>query len=161
MLKPLSAILATLVATMSYPVSADAQATISSAENIYAELAALPKAERARRIEDGARKEGRFFLIHTLRGAEGAGHVELFRKRYPFLTLDVAGDIGSQDAAERLLAEESAGRHLTDVVITAVMDLNELIRRDYVARYPTPATDAILPPYRPFIDRDNKWIPWF
>jgi hypothetical protein len=107
---------------------------LSKAETIYAELAALPTAERSRRIEQGARLEGKVVLIHTLRGEVGAGHVDLFHKRYPFLQLDVTGDIGSQDAAERLLAEEAAGRHLTDSIITAVMDLSELIRRDYVAR---------------------------
>jgi len=32
------------------------------------------------------------------------------------------------------------------------MDLNELIRRNYVARYPTPAVEALLPQYRAFID---------
>jgi iron(III) transport system substrate-binding protein len=134
---------------------------LSNVEKIYAELAALPKAERARRIEEGARQEGKLVLVHTLRGPLGAGHVDLFHRRYPFLALDVAGEIGSQDAAERLLAEETAGRHLTDEIVTAVMDLNELIRRNLVARYPTPAVEAILPQYRAFIDRQSRWIPWF
>jgi iron(III) transport system substrate-binding protein len=134
---------------------------LSPVETIYAGLAKLPKAERARRIEDGARRDGKLVLVHTLRGALGAGHVDLFHRRFPFLALDVAGEIGSQDAAERLLAEEAAGRHLTDVIVTAVMDLNELIARNFVARYPTPAVEVLLPQYRAFIDRDNKWIPWF
>src|SRR5262245_2822497 len=143
------------------PGLAAAQQRLSTVETLYAELAALPAAERARRIEGGARREGKLVLVHTLRGTLGAGHVDLFRKRYPFLTLDVAGEIGSQDAAERLYAEEVAGRDLTDVIVTAVMDLAELIRRDFVAHYPTPAVEAILPQYRAFIDRDNKWLPWF
>ena len=63
-------------------------------------------------------------------------------------------DIGS-------IAEETAGRHLTDEIVTAVMDLDELLRRHLVARYPTPAVAAILPQYRAFIDRENRWIPWF
>ncbi len=140
--------------------SAAAQERLSAVEKVYAELATLPAAERARRIEDGARREGKLVLVHTLRGTLGAGHVDLFRKRYPFLALDVTGEIGSQDAAERLYAEETAGRHLTDVIVTAVMDLAELIRHNFVARYPTPAVAAILPQYRAFIDRENKWLPW-
>jgi iron(III) transport system substrate-binding protein len=150
-----------LAAILSFGDARAQNASLSKVEALYAELAALPKAERAKRIEDGARREGKIVLVHTLRGELGAGHVDLFRKRYPFLRLDVAGEIGSQDAAERLLAEEAAGRHLTDAIITAVMDLNELIRRNFVARYPTPAVEALLPQYRPFIDRENKWIPWF
>jgi iron(III) transport system substrate-binding protein len=155
---------AAAAATIAALTSAFAQGApdkLSKAEAIYAELAALPKAERSRRIEQGARQEGKVVLIHTLRGEVGAGHVDLFHKRYPFLQLDVTGDIGSQDAAERLLAEEAAGRHLTDSIITAVMDLNDLMRRDYVARYPTPAVAALLPQYRGFIDLQNRWIPWF
>lgn len=149
-------------AALAFPTCAGAQPIpLSGPEKIYAELAALPRAERSRRIEDGARAEGKLVLVHTLRGSLGAGHVELFRKRYPFLALDVAGEVGSQDAAERLLAEESAGRHLTDAIVTAVMDLDELLRRNQVARYPTPAVDAILPRYRGFIDSENRWIPWF
>jgi iron(III) transport system substrate-binding protein len=142
-------------------VGAPARSQPSNVEKLYAELAALPAPERAQRIEAGARREGKLVLIHTLRGALGAGHVDLFRKRYPFLTLDVAGEIGSQDAAERLYAEETVGRHLTDVIVTAVMDLAQVIRRDFVARYPTPAIAAILPQYRAFIDRENKWLSWF
>ncbi len=151
-------------AILSAPAGVLAQAVpqpLSAAERIYAELAALPKAERSRRIEQGARAEGKLVLVHTLRGPLGAGHVELFHRRYPFLALDVAGEIGSQDAAERLLAEETAGRHLTDAIVTAVMDLDELIRRGEVARFPTPAVEAILPRYRGFIDPQNRWIPWF
>ncbi len=152
-------IAATLLATAG--AAAAQQPPLSGPEKIYAELAALPKAERSAHIEQGARAEGKLVLVHTLRGALGAGHVELFHKRYPFLTLDVAGEIGSQDAAERLLTEETAGRHLTDAIVTAVMDLDELLRRNQVARYPTPAVDAILPRYRAFIDPQNRWIPWF
>jgi iron(III) transport system substrate-binding protein len=150
-------------ASLAIPAGARAQSAPppSAAEKIYAELAALPNPERSRRIEQGARQEGKLVLVHTLRGALGAGHVELFRRRYPFLALDVASEVGSQDAAERLLAEETAGRHLTDAIVTAVMDLDELIRRNQVARYPTPAVDAILPRYRAFIDLQNRWIPWF
>src|SRR5258705_10876936 len=55
-----------------------ASAQLSQVETLYAELAKLPKAERSNRIEDGARREGKIVLVHTLRGALGAGHVELF-----------------------------------------------------------------------------------
>jgi len=152
---------AAAAATILATANASTQERLSTVEKLYAELAALPAPERAQRIEAGARREGNLALVHTLRGELGAGHVDLFRKRYPFLALDVAGEIGSQDAAERLYAEETVGHHLTDVIVTAVMDLAQVIRRDFVARYPTPATEAILPQYRAFIDRENRWLPWF
>ena len=133
---------------------------LSSVEKIYADLAKLPPQERQKQIEDGARKEGKLDIIQTLRGTEGSGHLALFKKRYPFVDLDATLDIGAQDAAGRLLAEETAGRHLTDVIVTSVPDLSELLLRNYLARYPTPADDLILPQYKKFIDPQNRWVAW-
>src|SRR5215475_10981036 len=91
-------LIALAVSFTSLPAAAQTQ----SADAIYADLAKLPAAERQKRIEDGARREGRLVLIHTMRGNLSVDHVALFRKRYPFLHVDLQGDIGSQDATERL-----------------------------------------------------------
>ena len=121
----------------------------------------LPAAERQKRLEDGARKEGRLTLIHTMRGSLSINHVALFQKRYPFLNVSLEGDIGSQDAAERLYAEETAGRHLTDLINVALPDLTALIGRNMIARFTTPAIDKVLPPYKGFIDQEGRWTPWY
>jgi len=141
-----------------FPLSAAAQTT---PDQIYAEIAKLPAAERQQRLEDGARREGKLVLIHTMRGNLSVDHVALFKKRYPFLSVSLEGDIGSQDAAERLYAEETAGRHLTDVINIALPDVTTLAGKTMVARYPTPAVAALLPPYRGFIDAENRWTPWY
>jgi iron(III) transport system substrate-binding protein len=157
------AVLAGLVAVvrLAGPAPAQSNDDFSDVEKIYAKLAQLPAAERTQQVEDGARREGKLVLVHTMRGAEGAAHVALFHQRYPFLALDVTKDIGSQDAAERLTDEETAGRHLTDVINVALPDMSELVKRNQVARFPTPATAAILPKYRGFIDPQNRWTPWY
>jgi iron(III) transport system substrate-binding protein len=141
------------------PLHARAQAI--SAEAIYAELAKLPAAERMKRLEEGARREGRLAIIHTMRGSESADHVALFGKRFPFLKIDFQSDIGSQDAAERLYAEETAGRHLTDVINVALPDLVTLTARNMLARLNSPSVAAILPPYRGFVDPEGRWTPWY
>jgi iron(III) transport system substrate-binding protein len=132
-----------------------------TADRAYAELASLPPAERAKRIEDGARAEGRLAMIHTMRGSLSIDHVALFQKRYPFLKIELEGDIGSQDATEHLYTEETAGRHLTDVVNVALPDLTQLRNRDMLARFSSPAVATILPPYRGFIDPQGRWTPWY
>src|SRR3954469_7944544 len=141
--------------------SADGIAQTVPVDKIYADLAKLPAAERQQRIEEGARKEGKLILIHTMRGNLSVDHVALFKKRYPFLTVELEGDIGSQDATERLYAEETAGRHLTDVINVALPDLTTLTAKDMMARFETPEIKAVLPPYRGFIDPENRWIPWY
>jgi len=142
-----------------WPLPALAQAP--SVDTIYADLAKLPAAERQKRIEDGARREGRLVIIHTMRGNLSVDHVNLFRKRYPFLRVDLEGDIGSQDATERLYAEETAGRHLTDVINVALPDLVTLTAKNMLARFKTPAVEALLPPYRGFIDAEGLSTPWY
>ena len=134
------------------------RAPLTEVEALYAELAKLPAEERAKRIEDGARREGRLSFIHSWRGQLGRRHVQLFEKRYPFIKIEVT-DIGSQDAAERLLAEETAGRHLTDIVSLAVGDMGDIV--DLVAHYPTPATERIFDRYKAFIDPQNRWVPFY
>src|SRR5712691_2323114 len=150
--------LAALAASLCHQPSASAQT--SAVEKLYADIAKLPATERQKRLEEGARKEGKLVLIHTMRGNLSTDHVALFRKRYPFLTVELEGDIGSQDAAERLYAEETAGRHFTDLINVGLPDLATLTAKDMLARLPTKAVEAVLPPYRSFIDGEGRWTPW-
>ena len=151
--------LALLAALVGHPAPATAQS--SATDKIYADLAALPPEARSKRIEDGARSEGKLVIIHTMRGNLSTDHVELFRKRYPFLKIELEGDIGSQDAAERLYTEETAGRHLTDVVNVALPDLSALRAKGMLARFVSPATASILPRYQGFIDAQGHWTAWY
>jgi iron(III) transport system substrate-binding protein len=133
--------------------------TLNKVEQIYADLAKLPAKERAEKIEAGARREGKLTMINTYRG-QNVQQTALFKKRYPFLDFDSLNDIGSQDAAERLFAEETAGRHLTDVVTGSITDFRPALDAEMIARYPTPAAAAILPRFNGFKDPENRWLPW-
>ena len=154
--------IAGLTAGFMLVVNAGAQegSQLSAVEQLYADLAKLPAAERQKRIEDGARKEGVLNLIHTIRGTLGRNHIALFEKRYAFVRVQNTG-IGSQDAAEQLVAEETAGRHLTDVISVAIPDLTDVLKRGLAARYPTPAAAAILPQYAAFKDPENRLTAWY
>ena len=132
-------------------------AGLSPAEKIYADLEKLPASERAAQIEAGARKEGAITLIQTLRSTLGDGQIALFQKRYPFLKVDWTTSLGSPEATERLLAEEAAGRHLTDAVNVAILDFAEVLQQDFLARYKSPVDDRVLPPYRKFADPRDRW----
>ena len=132
----------------------------SPAEKVYQGLAKLSPEERAKKLVEGARKEGKLNFIHTLRGKLGRGHVRLFEKRYSFLKVEMA-DMGSQDSAERLIAEETAGRHLTDIISLAVPDLPVILKQDLVANYPTPASRRIGKKYQGFLDKENRWLPYY
>ena len=133
---------------------------LSPVEQLYADLAKLPEAERLARLEAGARKEGALAFIHSWRYELARNHIALFNKRYPFIKVEYV-DIGSQDAAERMVTEETAGRHLTDIANIAVPDLPYLLSRRIEARYPTPAAKRIFPQYQHMIDPENRWLPFY
>jgi iron(III) transport system substrate-binding protein len=131
-----------------------------STDQLYNSLAKLPADQREKRLEEGARSEGKLNFVHTWRGKNARDHANLFAKRYPFIKLDM-GDLGSQDAAERFIAEETAGRHLTDVLTLGVPDMAVILKQNLVAKYPTPAIKRILKQYQNFIDKENRWVPWY
>ena len=154
-----SASLIILATILSFSPPAAAQADKSPVEQLFAELAKLEPAERQKRLEDGARKEGKVWLV-TMGNELGRQHTALFQKRYPFLTIEPAG-MGSQDKAEQFIAEETAGRHLTDAMSVAVPVLADIARMRLIAEYPTPAATRILPQYHGFLDPQNRWLPWY
>jgi iron(III) transport system substrate-binding protein len=135
-------------------------AAAQSPERLFAELAKLKADQREKRLEEGARKEGKLNFIHTFRGKLARDHVRLFEKRYPFVKVEMA-DMGSQDAAERFIAEETAKRHLTDIISLAVPDLPVILKQNLIANYPTPATRRVPKQFQGFLDKENRWVPWY
>jgi iron(III) transport system substrate-binding protein len=130
------------------------------AEKLYGELSKLKPDQREKRLEEGARKEGKLSFVHTWRGKLAKSHIAVFEKRYPYLKVEMS-DLGSQDAAERFIAEERVGRHLTDALSLAVPDLAVILRQNISAKYSTPATGKILKQYQGFLDPENRWTPWY
>jgi ABC-type Fe3+ transport system substrate-binding protein len=132
---------------------------LSSAERLFADLAKLSPSERQARIVEGAKKEGKFRFVHSLRGDLGREHADLFRERYPFVTVELS-ELGSQDAAERLVTEETVGRHITDAVVSETPDLTEVLKRDLAARYVSPEIRRVLKQYEYLVDGENRWVPF-
>jgi iron(III) transport system substrate-binding protein len=132
---------------------------LTPAEQLYAELAKLDDTERAKRIEEGAKKEGTFALVSGVGGEIGRNHTRLFEKRYPFLKVERT-ERGAEDAADLFVMEQSAGRHLTDVYTFSVASAGEVIRQNLSARYPTPVQKKVLSQYHGFLDPEHRWIPW-
>ena len=133
----------------------------STSEMLYASLGNVLEAERSKVLEQGAKKEGTFVYIMTGPiGANGKRHGDLFAKRYPFIKVEQTSTLGSQDGAARVVTEEKAGRHLTDLVSTTVPDMSELIQENMLASNPTPFTQRVLAKYRPMLDPEHRWTPY-
>lgn len=142
------------------PASA-ADVPMSAVEKLYADLYKLAPAERLKKLEEGARKEGTLVNINALGGSLGTGFDKLFATRYNFIEVK-ATNLGAQDSVDRMVAEEASGRHLTDVAGSTVPDMALAMEKNIQARYPTPASERILPRYAGFKDPtgDNRWLPF-
>src|SRR5262249_62169892 len=62
-----------------------AAAAQAPAEQLYAELAKLKPDQRAKRLEEGVRKEGKFIFVHTWRGEIARDFGIAFGKRCAFI----------------------------------------------------------------------------
>jgi outer membrane murein-binding lipoprotein Lpp len=97
-----------------------AAAAQTPAEQLYAELAKLKPDQRAKRLEEGARKEGKLTFVHTWRGKIARDFGTAFEKRIP--TKNEMSDWVHRMPRNASL-RKSDGRHLTDILSLAVPDL--------------------------------------
>src|SRR5262249_57449908 len=72
---------------------------LTRAEQLFAELAMLSPGQRQGRIIEGAKREGTFRFVHSLRGDLGRDHIDLFPKRYPFVTVEQS-ELAPPDASQ-------------------------------------------------------------
>ena len=127
-------------------------------EKRFAELARLPAAERTSQMVELAKKEGSLKMLPIMQSKLGRDHTSMFEKAYPFIKVQYE-DIGSEDMAERFMIEETSGKHLMDLVSLSLPDMYHVVTRKLTARYPTPATDSILPIYASFKHPEGLWVP--
>jgi iron(III) transport system substrate-binding protein len=149
-----------LAGALLFPLSVPAQ-QLTAAEKLYAELASLPLAEREKRLYEGAKKEGTVVITRGYAGTEGLNHLRLFEKRYPELKVSFS-ILSTAQGVERLIQEETAGRHLTDNISVTSPDLAPVLEKNLAARNPTPVLNAILSQYKGFLDPSGqaRWVPW-
>jgi ABC-type Fe3+ transport system substrate-binding protein len=151
------ALMTSLFAAVSFAASA---AEPTAVEKLYADLAKLPAAERTAKILEGAKKEGKVVSLSANVGTEWEPQDQLWAKMYPDIKAQKNG-LPSARVAENFIAEETAGRHLTDLLKLSSADAPMVLSKNLAASYPTPATDAILPKYQGFtkIFPNNTFMP--
>lgn len=130
---------------------------LNAVEQLYEDLSKLPKGERAAKILEGAKKEAKLDVIQALGGTLGRNYTKIFRETYSFVSVNESL-LGTDEAVTRIVAEERAGRHITDLISGGgIPEMNGMIDFKIAARLKTPAIEAILPPYRGFLDPYGRW----
>jgi hypothetical protein len=130
---------------------------LSANEQLYADLAKLPPAERQAKLVEGAKKEAKLELIQAVGGQLGRGITKVFYDAYPFVKVQET-NLGTNFAMERIVVEERAGKHITDVTGGDLTEASFPLEYGFLARYPTPATNKVLPQYRGMLDQYHRWV---
>jgi len=125
----------------------------ASVEALLAEINKLPPEQRQKRLEEGARREGRlkFYGISaaTLLDAYARG----FMKKYPFVKAEFWRGSGNK-LVFRVLTEHRAGQLDTDAVLVGTENVMALKRSGIWARYHSPESVNFG---REFTDKDGYW----
>jgi iron(III) transport system substrate-binding protein len=143
--------LATLAVLAVCGVFSDAGA--SSVESLLAEVNKLPAAQRQKRLEDGARREGVFKFYGISQAALLNGYTQGFMKRYPFIKAEFWRGSGNK-LVFRTMTEHKTGQLDTDAVLVGTENVMSLKRGGIWARYHSPESQFFP---KEFTDKDGYW----
>ena len=153
------ALFAMLAAILALPEAASGAGNLSATEQLFVELGKLPPAERQAKILEAAKKEGKGSI--TIGGsASERNHFKLLTDLYPTLEYSTRG-LGSDKAVAAFLAEEVAGKHLSDAIAASVPDMGDILRKGFAAEYPTPAAGRIEKRFQGFLDPQNRYLTYY
>ena len=122
-----------------------------SVEALLAEINKLPPAERQRRLEEGARREGSFVHYSVSNAELINAYVKAFMSKYPFIKADFWRGSGNQ-LVFRTLMEHRAGKLTADVISVGTENVVTLKKAGLYARYRSP--EAQFYP-REQVDKDS------
>ncbi|MGZ8443813.1 MAG: ABC transporter substrate-binding protein [Candidatus Binatia bacterium] len=125
----------------------------ASIEALYSEINKLPLAQRQKRLEDGARREGGFKFYGISAASLLAAYTAGFMKRYPFIKAEYWRGSGNK-LVFRTLTEHRAGQLDTDAVLVGTENVMALKRSGIWARYHSPESVNFGKEYT---DKDGFW----
>jgi iron(III) transport system substrate-binding protein len=129
------------------------EAEAASVEALYSELNKLPAAQRQKRLEDGARKEGGFKFYGVSNAELLSGYASGFMKRYPFIKAEFWRGSGNK-LVFRTLTEHRANQLDTDAVLVGTENVLTLKRSGIWTRYHSPESVNFSKEYT---DKDGYW----
>jgi iron(III) transport system substrate-binding protein len=109
----------------------------ASVESFLSEINRLPPAERQKRLEEGARREGSFVHYSVSNAELINAYVKAFMNKYPFIKADFWRGSGNQ-LVFRILMEHRAGKLAADVISVGTENVITLKKAGLYARYRSP-----------------------
>lgn len=142
-----------VIALMLLGGSSHAASAPASVEALYSEINKLPAAQRQKRLEDGARKEGAFKFYGVSNAALLGAYTDGFMKRYPFIKAEYWRGSGNK-LVFRALTEHKAGQLDTDAVLVGTENAMTMKRSGIWTKYASPESANFG---KEFTDKDGYW----
>ena len=114
----------------------------ASVEALLADINKLPPAERQKRLEEGARREGSFVHYSVSNAELINAYVKAFMNKYPFIKADFWRGSGNQ-LVFRTLMEHRAGKLTADVISVGTENVITLKKAGIYARYRSPEVSIL------------------
>ena len=133
----LDKLLARALATLVFVCTLVSVAETASVEALLADINKLPPAERQKRLEEGARREGSFVHYSVSNAELISAYVKAFMGKYSFIKADFWRGSGNQ-LVFRTLMEHRAGKLTADVISVGTENVIALKKAGIFARYRSP-----------------------
>jgi iron(III) transport system substrate-binding protein len=125
----------------------------ASVEETLTGIGKLPAKERQRRLEEGAKKEGKL-VVYSNQGLDTIQeYSNAFQKKYPFVKVEASRLQGAR-GLDRILLEHRVGKLPADVVSVDFDNIGELLKADVHARYDSPEKKHYP---QEFWDKNGRW----
>jgi len=125
----------------------------ASVDGLLAGINKLPAKERQRRLEEGAKKDGKL-VVYSNQGLETIQeYSNAFQKKYPFVKVEASRLQGAK-GLDRILLEHRVGKLPAGVVSVDFDNIGELLKTGAHARYDSPEKKHYP---SQFWDKDGRW----
>ena len=125
----------------------------SVVETVLMDINKLAPAQRQKRLEEGARREGSFKFYGISNAALLSAYANGFMKKYPFIKAEFWRGSGNK-LVFRTMTEHKTGQLDTDAVLVGTENVMTLKRSGIWARFHSPETQYFP---KDFTDKDGYW----
>lgn len=122
-------------------------------EEVVNSLKGLSPEARQKKLEEGARAEGKAVYYGTIQADDARELLDGFKRKYPFLQIGHLR-LSNTRLLGKIATEARAGRHEADVIQTSGLFGDEVVRMGLVVKYVSPETRNVR---EEFIDKSGYW----
>lgn len=122
-------------------------------DEVLNSIKGLSGESRRKKLEQGARREGKAVYYGTIQESDAREILEGFKRKYPALQTGHLR-LSNTRLLSKIATEAKGGRHEADVIQTSGLFGDEVVRSGLVVKYASPEAQNVRPE---FVDKSGYW----